>query len=107
MPIQDFLANGGLIRILTSYANVGRQSNVWIELGTDGQYHIVENEAPGSICVGNPPVNAFHGDRIFLPCRDEVLKYLIETLHLSESDAEQVVERIGTEPPSIIRTTPL
>lgn len=104
-PLQKYLANGGLIHILNSYADGNSPSKVWIEKGHDDKYYIVEKESPGSISVGKPPANAVQVvKKIFRPCRNAVLTYLIETLQLSNLQAEEVIKQIGVEPPDIMKS---
>jgi len=97
-PLQQYLARGGLMHILKSYADYENQLKVWIEKENDGSYRIIEKEI---ISIGKPPSNAVEDGKIFLPSRADVLTYLIETFHLSKSQAEEVIEQIGVFQPTI------
>jgi len=44
-----------------------------------------------------PPISALHGETIFAPKRDAVIRFL-KSFGLSDDEAAEVVRRVGTVP---------
>jgi len=88
--IKDFLVHGGLISILVRNG----PEPVWLRSGPHG--NVTETYIEGYSATGgeSPPLFALHGEKIFAPKRDNVLRF-VKSFGLSDNDAEDVVRKVG------------
>ena len=96
--VVEYLVNGGLISILRSNLEGGKnQPRVWLcrdQLGNITHTFIEERGLLGGQLV---PSLALRGHKVFTPKRDAVLSF-VESFGLNRHDAEKVVAEVGTAP---------
>lgn len=91
--VTEYLSSGGLVSILLRNS----PERVWLRRSPDGSltYTFIEGF---SVTGGRPaPQSALYGERIFKPKLEEVLDFL-RSFGLSKSQAQQVVNQVGTGP---------
>ncbi len=91
--VKDFLIHGGLFAILARNS----QQPVWLRRGPRGS--LTQTYIEGYSVTGgeSPPLSALHGEKIFTPKRDAVIRFL-KSFGLTDDEAGEVVRRVGTAP---------
>ena len=92
----EYLANGGLMLMLQSGAT-GTSPRIWLRRDNLGNVTHTFVEGRGTLGGAVPPVYCFHDDRVFSGKREEVVQFLM-SFGLSTSDANSVIDEIGTKP---------
>ena len=87
------LPHGGLFAILARNS----PQPVWLRRGPRGSVTHTYIEGYSATGGDAPPLSALHGEKIFTPKRDAVIRFL-KSFGLSDDDAAEVVRRVGTAP---------
>jgi hypothetical protein len=96
--VANFLKGGGLIAMLRAGLPAGKEpSRVWLRYDTRGNITYTFSEDVGQIGGDKIPLWAIQGERIFLPKVSEVKEWL-RTFGLSPSQAQEVINSVGTVP---------
>jgi hypothetical protein len=98
--ILEYLKRGGLVKILHTNLQGGRnQPQVWLTLSPRGEVSHTFEAARRLIGNGGTvPFWALHENKIFLPKKPDVIKYLTTSFGLTREEAEDVVQAVGTAP---------
>ena len=96
--IREYLSHGGLISILRSNLQGGRnQPRVWLRPDNVGNVTHTFDRGRGIVGGETVPFGVVHDDRVFTPKQDEVLSFL-RSFGLSDDDIQDVLSSVGVAP---------
>jgi hypothetical protein len=96
--VIKYLKDGGLLAILQSNLGGGRPNpRAWLTFDPQGRIVHTFNKHRGLIGGELVPFFALQGYHVFTPKVDEVIEFL-SRFGLSRSDAQQVIQAVGTSP---------